>query len=414
MPNPSAVRTRPYSGWRILGLAILTAALTGPGQTIGVSVFVDSFIADLDLSRSAVSTAYLVGTLAAATALPWVGRRIDSLGVRRGMTAIGVAFALALVLMSQVAGFFTLAAGFVLIRMLGQGALTLVSTVAVTLWFERRRGLVLGVLATGAGMLMSLVPIGSNALIDIFGWRATWGVLALIVAATVVPIGWFGMIDRPSDLGLFPDGGNTPPNSETRLLTRSFTRAEAVRTVRFWILVSASASAAMLVTALNFHQISLLGDAGLTTSEAAAMFLPQFVGTAVAGIAFGWISDRLTARALVPLAMTVLAVTLLLAGTLTGGPAVLLYALLLGASGGAMRSVGSTLLPRWFGTDHIGSISGLSTFVGVAATSMGPVAYSIARDATGTYTTASLVFVAIPVLVSIAAIAAGSRRMTTG
>lgn len=414
MPNPSAVRTRPYSGWRILGLAILTAALTGPGQTIGVSVFVDSFIADLDLSRSAVSTAYLVGTMTAATALPWVGRRIDSLGVRRGMTAIGVAFALALVLMSQVAGFVTLAAGFVLIRMLGQGSLTLVSTVAVTLWFERRRGLVLGVLATGAGMLMSLVPVGSNALIDSIGWRPTWAVLAVVVATTVVPIGWFGMIDRPSDLGLFPDGADTPPNSKTRLLTRSFTRAEAVRTVRFWILVSASAATAMLVTALNFHQISLLGDAGLTTSEAAAMFLPQFLGTAVAGLVFGWISDRLTGRTLVPLAMTVLAVTLLFAGTLAGGPTVLLYALLLGASGGAMRSVGSTLLPRWFGTDHIGSISGLSTFVGVAASSMGPVAYSIARDATGTYTTASLVFVAIPVFVSIAAIAAGRRRMTTG
>ena len=42
-----------------------------------------------------MAAAYLIGTLAAALALPTVGRRIDSLGVRRGMTIIGSAFVLA-------------------------------------------------------------------------------------------------------------------------------------------------------------------------------------------------------------------------------------------------------------------------------------------------------------------------------
>ncbi len=413
MPNSSAVPARSFVGWRILGLAVLTAALTGPGQTIGVSVFVDSFIQDLDLQRSAVAAAYLVGTLTAALALPTVGRRIDSLGVRRGMTIIGSAFVLALILMSRVSGFVTLTAGFVLIRMLGQGSLSLVSTVAVTLWFERHRGLVLGVLATGSGMLMTLVPIGSNALIDSIGWRSAWLVLAGVVALTVVPIGWFGMIDRPSDRGLAPYGVKSSDSTERRSVRRSTTRPEAVRTARFWILVAGSTSVGMLITALNFHQISLLGDAGLTTAEAAAMFLPQFVGTALAGIAFGWISDRLTGRTLIPLVMAVLAITLLLAGTLTDGPIVLVYALLLGATGGASRSVGSTLMPRWFGVDHIGSITGLATLVSVAGTAVGPVAYSLARDVTGTYTTVSLVMVSVPLLVALAAIAAG-QRMTAG
>lgn len=406
MPTTTHPRTRRFPGWRILGLAILTAALTGPGQTIGVSVFVDHFIADLGLSRSGVSTAYLIGTLTAAFALPIVGRKIDSRGVRRGMTAIGVGFSVALALMSGVSGFVTLAAGFVLIRLFGQGSLMLVSTIAVTLWFRTRRGLVLGLLATGTGMLMSLVPFGSNALIDVVGWRATWLVLAGTIALTVVPIGWFGMIDRPSDLGLEPDGVSLDRTAEPITLGSS-TRAEAVRTPRFWILVAASSSVGMLSTALNFHQISLLGDAGLTPTQAAAMFLPQFVGTAVAGVAFGWLSDRLTGRTLIPLSMATLAATLMLASALAGGALVVLYALLLGASGGASRSIGSTLMPRWFGTDHIGSITGLSTLVGVASTAVGPVAYSLARDITGNYTTASLVFVAVPVTVALLAVVMG-------
>jgi MFS family permease len=404
----TVLTSRRFPGWRILGLAILTAALTGPGQTIGVSVFVDHFIADLGLTRSAVSTAYLVGTLTAAFGLPIVGRQIDARGVRIGMTAIGTGFAIALALMSGVSGFVTLAAGFVLIRLFGQGSLTLVSTVAVTLWFRSRRGFVLGLLATGTGMLMSLVPIASNAIIESVGWRVAWLVLAGVIALTVVPIGWFGMIDRPSDLGLEPDGGEVgaPTGSPVE---RSATRGEAVRTPRFWILVAAGSSVGMLATALNFHQISLLGDAGLTASQAAAMFLPQFVGTAIAGVVFGWLSDRLTGRTLIPLSMGILASTLLLAANLAGGLTIAAYALTLGAAGGASRSVGSTLMPRWFGTDHIGSITGLSTLVGVASTAVGPVAYSLARDVAGTYETASLVFVTVPLTVAAVAIL-GARR----
>lgn len=327
------------------------------------------------------------------------------------MASIGIGFAVALALMSGVSGFLTLAAGFVLIRLFGQGSLMLVSTVAVTLWFRTRRGFVLGLLATGTGMLMSLVPIGSNAVIDAAGWRTAWLVLAGVIAVTVVPIGWFGMIDRPSDVGLEPDG--VPVDlTLPAVSTASATRGEALRTPRFWVLVVAGSTVGMLATALNFHQISLLGDAGLTPTEAAAMFLPQFVGTALAGVAFGWLSDRLTGRTLIPLSMAVLTTTLLLASLLTGGPLVFLYALLLGASGGASRSVGSTLMPRWFGTDHIGAITGLSTLVGVASTAVGPVAYSLARDVTGTYTTASLVFVAVPLSVAVVAIVMGRRWLS--
>lgn len=412
MPRTMAAGRRTFPGWRILGLAIVTSALTGPGQTIGVSVFVDSFISDLELSRSAVATAYLIGTLSAASLLPWVGKRVDTHGVRRSMAMIGFALAVALALMSGVRGIVTLTGGFLLIRLFGQGSLSLVSTVAVTLWFEKRRGLVLGLLATGTGMLMSLIPFGSNALISAFGWRNAWLVLAGVIAVTVIPIAWFGMIDRPADRGLAPDGGAF--EERTSASPASSTRPQAIRTIRFWVLMGSTASVGMLSTALNFHQISLLGEVGLSTAEAAAMFLPQFVGAAAAGLIFGWVSDRLSGRTLIPMAMSLLTGTLFMASQLTPGWRIVGYALLLGATGGASRSVGATLLPRWFGTANIGSISGFATLIGAGSTALGPVAYSLVRDATGDYGSASLLYIVIPVLVALSALAVGGRRMTTG
>jgi sugar phosphate permease len=314
--------------------------MTGPGQTIGVSVFIDHFISDLGITRSQVSTAYLIGTLGAALALPLIGNRIDRVGVRRAMTLIAIAFGIALVGMAGINGLIALMIGFFAIRLLGQGSLSLASTLAVTHWFDRKRGLALGIMATAMGVLMSLVPVLLNIVIEAYSWRAAWIVAAVLVWVIVIPIAQWGLIDRPSDVGQHPDG-LLPERHEGAMAdpSPSATRREALHTSRFWVVAGSSATVAFLSTALNFHQISMLGDAGLSATEAAAMFLPQVIGAAVAGVLFGYLADRLTGRILIPMVMAVLMVSLLLTLILAPGTAVVLYAISLGAAGGASRTV---------------------------------------------------------------------------
>lgn len=321
------------------------------------------------------------------------------------MTWIATAFGVALVGMSFVAGFITLALGFVAIRLFGQGSLTLVSTVSVTLWFDKIRGTALGTYTTSLAILMSLVPVGLSFVIEWAGWRWTWIVAALVVVVIVVPIARFGIIDRPADIGQVPDGGIEASAEATHeTAEHSATRSEAIRSVPFWILAGSTASVGMLSTALNFHQISLLGDAGLTPTEAAVMFLPQVIGAAAAGLLFGYLTDRLTGRILIPMAMGLLATSLLLASVLTPGAVIVLYAICLGAAGGASRSIGSTLLPRWFGVAHIGAIQGTATFIGVASTALGPLAFSIARDMAGDFSGAARWYTILPVAAGVAAL----------
>lgn len=56
--------------WTMLVAAVVLHGLTGPGQTIGVSVFVDHLVADLDLTRSAVSAAGWAWSEAPPSLLP--------------------------------------------------------------------------------------------------------------------------------------------------------------------------------------------------------------------------------------------------------------------------------------------------------------------------------------------------------
>lgn len=96
-------------------------------------------IADLGVSRSAISTSYLIGTLTGALAMPWIGRALDRHGVRRTMAVIGAVFGAVLIALATVTSLAGLTAGFVGIRMAGQGALGLTATTATALWFSRRR-----------------------------------------------------------------------------------------------------------------------------------------------------------------------------------------------------------------------------------------------------------------------------------
>lgn len=388
MPSPLRVFDR--GSGLILFLAVLTGALTGPGQTIGVSVFIDHLIDDLNLSRTTISTAYLIGTLSGALLLPTVGRLIDRRGVRRAQVLLGVAFAVALFNMSLVQGFVWLALGFVGIRWLGQGSLSLVSTVTVTLAFVERRGTALGVRAAMVGAGLAVSPLLLVLLINGLGWRRTWVVAAAVILITVVPIGWFGLRSLPR--------GSLAERVDDRITTdSSFTRADAMRTRGFWVLVVISGSAGMFSTALNFHQIDMLTAAGLSETAAAALFLPQILGATSGGLVTGWLSDRLGTRFLPSIAMLFLATAMWLASAVSPGMIVFLYALSLGTASGVVGTATSLLIPEWFGTRELGSIQGTLILFNSAAAAIGPLALALTEAGFDAYSPAVLVLSIAPV-----------------
>lgn len=407
--SPSGVGrpAKRFLGWRIAGLAIITAAMTGPGQTIGVSVSIDPLIAELGLSRPEVSAAYLIGTLAGAAALLPVGSWIDRVGTRRAMRWIGLAFGIGLVVMAGVQGFVTLVIGFTLIRWLGQGALTLASSLSITHWFERRRGRVFGLTAPAISGLMSLTPLMLGLAVAAYGVRIAWLLAAAAVWLVVIPIGHFGIVDRPSDVGQQPDGDKRPASSAFASAASariSSTRGQAITQPRFVLMSCVIATAAMVSTGLNFHQISILSGAGLSATEAAAMFVPQIMGMIAAGLAVGAVADRLPARVLLAASMLLLICALAMVGNLEPGWQVFAYTVLLGAAGGAHFPLVPTVLPRWFGLANIGGIQGVSMLVIVGASAAGPVTVALLAAGTGGYPVAAWWLTSIPLATGLGAL----------
>lgn len=384
-PHPPRPTTR-FSGWRIVAMAAVALGMTGPGQTAGVSVFIDPMMVSLEMTRSQISVAYLVGTLSGAVALPRVGRFIDDRGARTAMALVGGVFGVVLTAMAGVTGMLTLALGFAGIRMFGQGALGLVAKNAVAPWFDRRRGTAMGATSAIGGALLSLMPLVAAFAIDSVGWRLAWILLAILVWSIVLPVAFRGLIDRPSDVGQQVDGAELVATEDAvRTAQVAFTRAQALRTPMFWAVAGAVGTTGLISTGLAFHQIDLLGEQGLTPVQAAANFLPQTFAALTATLLVGAMIDRFAPRWVLLGSMLLLISAMLALPHVEPGWLAALYGMAVGAAGAAARTLEAASFPALFGLRHLGAIRGVVASIGVASGAFGPLTMSIGHDVTGSY-----------------------------
>lgn len=379
---------------------MLIQAASTPGQTIGLSVLVDPIMEDLDVSRSSVSTAYLVGTLVGALALGPVGRLLDRHGVRKVAMVLGVSFGVVVAAMAGATGIVVLTLGFIGTRALGQGALSLTATTAVVVGFNRRRGFAMGMQSALGSALMSVVPLAIVISLDHFSLGTTWVLLGLGSAALVVGIAASPLLDQRDPIDDPNDAGHLAPEHPSG---PGWAPADAYRTPAFLVTIGAVALSALVGTALIFHHIDLLTERGLTQAQAAANFLPQTVAGAVGAIWAGRLADRLRPQTLIAACMVALGSACLLVQAVSPGVTAVLYGVALGAAGSSMRAIEAAALARWFGVAHIGEIRGVVMVVMVAASAAGPVLLAVGSERLGGYRPTLLLFAACSFVVALLA-----------
>ena len=130
----------------MLPIAMLAMIATSPGQTFGISIFNPSFRLALGLSHSQLTGAYMFGTLLAALPQPYIGGLMDRFGIRRVMVIIVILLGIACIFMSQVLNLLMLFLAFFFLRLLGQGALSLLANNTLAMWFQVRLGTVAGMM----------------------------------------------------------------------------------------------------------------------------------------------------------------------------------------------------------------------------------------------------------------------------
>jgi OFA family oxalate/formate antiporter-like MFS transporter len=407
---PFAPRKLPvFYGWVIVAVSTIGIVMSVPGQTMGVSVFTDHLIRVTGLSRLDLANTYLLGTLASSLLLPRGGILLDRYGARLTGIAACIVVAATLCVLSRLdelsrgvsnllgtdrstlSAAVLLTLGFMVLRFSGQGMLTMASRTMMAKWFERRRGLASGISGVFVSGGFAIAPLFLQSLIDLGGWKGAWLMLAGAVGLGMSLVILVFFRETPEECGLRMDGHDAPDATESAgeapiaSDAPSFTRAEALRTARFWYVTLTLSLQAMVFTGVTFHIVDLGVETGIGGREAVKLFIPIAIVSTTTGLVSGWASDRVPIRALVLLSVALQTIAFIGAGRLAETPYLAMLLIGWGAAGGLYATLMNVATPRFFGREHLGAISSIQMSCMVAASAIGPAFLAAAKTWLGSY-----------------------------
>ena len=411
--NPA--RTPFFYGWIILIIGSLGVVMSIPGQTMGVSVFTDDLISVLDLTRVRLSLAYMIGTILSAFILTPAGKLLDRIGARTMGFVVTILLGLVLVFLSRIdrfvsavqsltdnadflIAFTTITLSFFMLRFFGQGLLTLLSRNMVMKWFDRYRGLANAILGIVTSFTFSIAPRVLNSMTQVYEWKGSWLRMGLVITTAGAVIFWLLSRDNPGECSLKPDGNIKLKLSKHMPATRpeqDFTLSEARRTLPFWVFGITLAMTALFNTAFTFHVVSIFESAGMTRLQAVAIFLPaSFISIGV-NFAVSMLSDYIKLRYILILHIVTIVFTMFFLSRLAPGFNIIMLIITFGTLNGVFNISNSVIWPRYYGTQHLGAITGMIMGFIVAGSAVGPYFFSLIFDLTGSYSAASIICLAI-------------------
>ncbi|ABR47226.1 major facilitator superfamily MFS_1 [Alkaliphilus metalliredigens QYMF] len=417
MSKKALTQSKPVSssgfyGWVIVGIAALGLFFSGPGQTYSVSIFINSYVEDFGWSRSQVSSYYSMATLLAGLLLPLIGRAIDAAGHRRLITIISTLLGMTCLWMSFINQPMMLFIGFIMLRLFGQGSMTLIPSTLVPQWFVRHRGKALSLMAIGGVVGSGLLPPLNNWLITYMGAGFAWRVWAVLLIGVMAPLGWHFVRNQPEDMGEVPDGNKQleDENSDLRYVTRistseiSWTLKEAMKTRAFWFMLFCMVVPSMINTGITFHMVSIMETKGFSSSFAAWILsivaMTQFPLTFVAG----YVVDKVKIRYVKGVNFVVFLGAMAMLLYSQSNYSLVIYAVVHGIFV-AFDSVSTGVLwPNYFGKKNLGSIRGFAMTAMVIGSALGPLPFGYAYDLFNGYWEILLLMMTFPILASVAAL----------
>jgi MFS family permease len=279
-----------YYGWTVLAVAFVTTGVT-LGTHAAFGVLLVALVDALGWGRSVVAGAISLTALLWTLSAPPMGALFDRWGAR----VFAGAALLAAVGLAVAAGAcepWQLYLGMGVLAGIGLTPLRAnMQSVVVTNWFVRRRGLVVGIVAAGVGLGVTVVAPLTQWVVDRAGWQAAFLALAAAFGLGLAPLNAFVQRARPADCGLVPYGAGTARGSGGGGATGPSVRG-AVREPRFWALAVGFVFGSFPLQFLLAHGVAYLVDRGYAPTLAASVLGLSGLATAGGMVLWGYLVDR--------------------------------------------------------------------------------------------------------------------------
>ncbi|BDW81498.1 MFS transporter [Erythrobacter sp. Dej080120_24] len=368
-------------GWKPLAAATIGVACGASPIPFNVlPIVIGPMNEDLGWSFAEISIGITIYGIVGALLAPVIGALVDRHGVKpvalASLALFGVAFAAMFFVPKYLPAYFLLCA---VIGAVGIGSTPVSWSRAISMWFEANRGLALGILLLGTSLAALVVPQIGDYVLERSSWRSVFPAVALLPLLVALPLTFlFFREPKPHELPVSADGTST--------VRSGLTRAEALRSPRFYILYASVCLVALAYGGAHIHIIQIITLKGFDRSFAADVLSVVALGIFAGRILVGLLFDRFWAPGIAfPVLLLPVLSCLILISDGTGATAILIAGFCLGFAAGAESDIIAFMAARYFGMREYGRIYGLLYMPFGIFASISPLLYGEVRDRTGSY-----------------------------
>ena len=247
---------------------------------------------------------------------------------------------------------------------IGRSVFILASTTLITRWFEKRKGIAMGITMAGSGLGPFILSPVVTWMILRWDWQTAFVMLSIVITVVVIAM-CFVLRNHPHDMGLRPYGAAplAPTPSATLTSVRDSSTSSGsigelwnrvLRMEGFWTLSSINFFCCMCHSIPLVHIVGYAESSGLSTFAAAWVLALMSLSSIAGRIGWGLFADRHGAR-------LTLIFTLFIQGALmlwlinTQDPVIFfLYAILWGFGFGGVNTQYGVVARELYGDRHFG------------------------------------------------------------
>ncbi|MFC1992380.1 MFS transporter [Chloroflexota bacterium] len=378
-----------FYGWVIVASSLIIAS-TFFGVRLSFGVFFKSIQNEFDLSRATTSSVLSAYMLFCTVFTILSGWALDRYGPRLVVSIMGLFTGLSLLITGQINSLWQIFLSYSLLLAIGTGGNVPVIIAAVSKWFDKKRGLAVGIVSSGAGLgTLFMAPLAAY-LISSLGWRMAYVVMGLLIWLVVISLAMLLRRD-PKAIGLLPDGiklNNSTvelKNKEKDYQLTGFSLRQALRTRSFWIMFFVYLLFAFCLTMILTHVVPYATDVGISPIEAATIISVIGGFQILSRVLIGRTSD-LIGRKTPGIICAILGCSALIWLTQSQSLLMLyLFALAFGLAWGGTGVVMLTLAGDIFGSRSLGAIIGALEIGFSVGGAIGPALGGFIFDVTSSY-----------------------------
>ena len=377
-----------YGWWVVLAAGVGLALHAGPLIVPTFGVFLKPLSQEFGWSRTQISLAFSLFTLGATVTLPLIGRLVDHFGARKVIMSATLLFGLSVFSLSFLsAHLWHFYAVYLFLGAVGSGTTPVPYTKVISRWFDRKRGLALGLAAATFSVSGSLMPPLAQALIAAVGWRYTYEILGLMAMGITIPVVGLLLKETPQKMGLAPDGETIGPAEapEQHSPEEGVSFREARHTGTFWLMGGAFFLISVGFHGSIVHLVPLLTDRGFSAQSAALVASLAGGASLIGKVGIGYLLDRCFAPYVAVCFFCGFALGLFLLWSGMTGGVVLMAVALVGLGLGAELDVMPYVVSRYFGLRAFGEIYSYTFALFTLGGVVGPPLMGVGFDATGSY-----------------------------